>query len=258
MLGIDPASPLALSFRRLRSRLGWSAPRMTVRMELPWPVRALSVVLLAAASIALAGWIYDAGRQFAGYHSQSSEEEVAALRTQVQRLATELEEARKVGDAGQSRLQIETTAREKLSLQIRSLEEENTRLKADLAMFENLASNSQTGPPGLEISRLTVSPEGTPGRFRFSALIAQKGLLKDRDLKASLHLMVAVSRGGETVMMEFPMATSGGSTAGYPVTLRRFGKAEGVFDVPAGARIGRVEARLVEDGTVKARHAVTL
>ncbi len=90
MFGPFTSSRLALILRRLRGRFGISAPRVAVRTHLPWYWRALSVILLSGASLALAGWIYDAGRQFAGFHQGASEQEIEAMRDRVAKLEAEL------------------------------------------------------------------------------------------------------------------------------------------------------------------------
>ena len=255
MFGLDPTSRFALKLRRWRSRLGIAAPRVAIRTELPWHWRALSVIVLSACSLALAGWIYNAGLRFAGFHIETSAQELTELRERVAKLTAELEQTSKIANASGSRLMIESTAQERLATQIKALEEENAQLKADLAMFENLVGNDQ-GPPGLEISRLQIVPEGTQGQHRFRLLIAQRGDVKDREFRGNLQLSVTLMRGTQTVIMEFPSSTEVNS-AKYSVIVKRFGRLEGVFQVPEGASIQRVEARLLEGGVVKARSTVS-
>lgn len=255
MFGLDPTSRLALKLRRWRSRLGIAAPHVAIRTQLPWHWRALSVVVLASCSLALAGWIYDAGRRFAGFHIETSAQELTELRMRVTQLTEELEQTSKIANASGSRLMIESTAQERLATQIKSLEEENAQLKADLAMFENLVGNDQ-GPPGLEISRLQIVPEGSRGQHRFRLLIAQRGDVRDREFRGSLQLSVTLTQGTQTVIMEFPGGAES-NAAKYAVTVKRFGRLEGVFQIPEGGRIQRVEARLLEAGVIKARSTVS-
>lgn len=256
MFGFEPASRFALILRRWRNRMGIAAPRVAIRTELPWHWRALSVVFLAGGSLALAGWIYDAGLRFAGFHSESSAQEVADLRGRVQQLSDELEQASKIANSSDSRLKIESTAQDRLAAQIKSLEEENTRLKADLAMFENLAG-SEDGPPGLEISRLQIIPEGERGAYRFRLLIAQKGSVKDREFKGRLQLAVTLLQGAQTAIIELP-GKGEVNPAQYSTIVRRFGRMEGVFRIPEAASIQRVEARLMEGQVIKATSVLPL
>jgi hypothetical protein len=255
MFGSFASSRLALTLRRLRGRFGISAPRVAVRTHLPWYWRALSVVVLAGASLALAGWIYDAGQRFAGFHQGASEHEIAKMRERIAQLEVDLDSTRKVANASESRLRIESTSQAQLSLQIGALEEENTRLKADLATFESLAGG-QAGDSGLAISRLQILPGGG-GQYRYRLLLAQTGDKKDKEFNGMIQLIATVQRGKETAMIQFP--TAGDPAAGqYQVNFRYFRRLEGTFKVAADERIQRVEARLVQDGVVKASQSVAL
>jgi len=255
MFGSFASSRLALTLRRLRGRFGISAPRVAIRTHLPWYWRALSVVLLAGASLALAGWIYDAGQRFAGFHQGASEQEIGGMRERIAKLESELVSARKVANASESRLRIESTSLEQLSLQIKTLEEENTRLKSDLAIFENLAGG-QAGNTGLAISRLQILPIGE-GQYRYRFLVAQIGDKKDKEFNGMVQLIATVQRGKETAMMQFPAAGDPAASQ-YQVNFRYFRRLEGTFKVAAEARIQRVEARLIQDGVVRASQSVAL
>lgn len=255
MFGSFANSRLALTLRRLRGRFGIAAPRVAVRTHVPWHWRALSVVLLTGASLAVAGWIYDAGQKFAGFHQGATDQEIAVMRERIAQLEAELQDARKVANVSESRLRIESTSQGRLAAQIKALEEENTRLKSDLATFESLAGE-QVGESGLTISRLQVIP-GEGGQYRYRLLLAQTGAKKEKEVKGSLQLSVFVQRGKETAMMQIPSA--GVSAAGdYQVTFRHFRRMEGAFKVAPEARVVRVEARLLQDGVVKAAQSVAL
>lgn len=212
-------------------------------------------MLLSGASLALAGWIYDAGQRFAGFHQGASDSEIAAMRERMALMESELERTRKVANVSESRLRIESTSLEQLAAQIKTLEEENTRLKSDLATFESLAGE-QVGESGLAISRLQILPGGG-GQYRYRLLLAQTGSKKDKEFKGMIQLVATVQRGRETAMMQFPAA--GDSAAGeYQVNFRYFRRLEGTFKVAADARVQRVEARLIQDGVVKASQSVAL
>lgn len=246
----------ALMLRRLRGRFGISAPRLAIRTHVPWYWRALSVVALSAVSLALAGWIYDAGRRFAGFEQSESAQEITEMRSRLVQLESELDAARKVANASESRLRIESTTQEMLSAQIKTMEEENTRLKADLAMFENLAGG-QAGELGLTINRLQVIPEGDAGQYRYRLLLAQSGERRNLEFKGALQFVVTVRQGGETAMMQIPSANDSGALP-YQISFRYFRRLEGTFTVAPGAQVQRVEARLVQGGMVRASQSVTL
>jgi len=242
--------------RRLRSRFGPAASRVSIRAELPFYLRALAVIVLAACALALAGWIYDTGRRFAGFHQEESAKELVGLHERVAQLEEELAEVSKVASSSDSRLRIESTTQDLLSKQLKVLEDENSRLKADLAMFENLAGGEVGGGP-LVISRLQVVASPEPGQYRYRLLVAQKSDKKERDFKGSLQLMATVQRGTETVMIRFPSGDPA-DAARFAVTFRYFRRLEGSFNLPAGVKLVRVEARLIENGSIKASHILNL
>lgn len=255
MFGTIASSRLALTLRRLRSRFGISAPRVAIRTHLPWYWRALAVVALSGASLALAGWIYDAGQQFAGFYQGASEKEIASMRERIVQLEDDLEGARKVASASESRLRIESTSQERLSVQIKTLEEENARLKSDLATFESLAGG-EGGDSGLAITRLQVLPVGG-GQYQYRLLLAQTLNKKDKEFNGMIQFVATVQRGKETAMMQFPAANDSAASQ-YQVKFKHFRRLEGILMVAAGEKILRLEARLIQDGAVKATQSVAL
>lgn len=256
MRGPESASRAALIIRRLRQRFGISAPRVTVRTDHPWYWRAASVVVLAGVSIALAGWIYDAGRRFSGFHQEVSEQELSLLRQKLLDLEAELVEARKLADSSGSRLKIESTAQERLAAQVKALETENIQLRAELAMFENIAG-SDGGPPAVEISRLQVTPGEGSGKYHYRALLAHKGGARDREFKGRFRLTATLQRGSETAIIDVPVK-SGTSTRPDELSFRLFSRVEGDFVVPQGSVLKQVEARVLEGEKVRATRSASL
>ncbi|CAB1367518.1 conserved protein of unknown function [Denitratisoma oestradiolicum] len=139
MRGPFATSGFALMFRWLRRRFGVAAPRVAVRVQLPWYWRASMTALLLIAVLVLAGWMYDAGSRLAGYNRQETGEELAALRLENARQMSELERLRREVGAGEGNVQMARAAQERLVQQVKDLESENNRLREDLAVFENLA-----------------------------------------------------------------------------------------------------------------------
>jgi len=58
---------MANRFWKLRQRFGIAAPKVSVRTHVPWYLRWLGFAVMLAFSAALAAWMYDAGRRFAGF-----------------------------------------------------------------------------------------------------------------------------------------------------------------------------------------------
>jgi hypothetical protein len=244
--------------RLLRNRFGISSRPVMVRAQVPWYLRALSVILLLALALAMAGWIYDAGRRFAGFDRSQTEQELRDLRERVAALQVDYDHQRNIADAGESSLQIERTAQQQLSLQVKRLEQENTRLKEDLAVLESLAQSDANNRPGLSIHRFRVEEDGAgSGQFRYRMLIAVQGGKRDREFDGTLQLVVSLQQDGKVDMITLPRSNDVDASS-YKVSFKHFGRLEGVFKVAAGAVVKNVEARLLQGGAVVATQSVAL
>lgn len=246
---------LALTLRRWRGRFGISAPRVAVRTHLPWYWRAMGAVAILAISLALAGWIYDAGRRFSGFDRGETEQELNKLRAKSATLEQELARLRSLADASESKLQIELTAQQQLTRQAKALEEDNDRLKEDLSVFENLAQ-AEEKEGSLSINRLRVEADG-PDHYRYRMLVAIQGGKKEREFNGSLQLAITLQQDGKSVMMVLPPA--GASTVrDYDLKFKYFRRVEGTFKIPAATRVKSVEVRLLQDGVLRASKTVAM
>ncbi len=242
--------------RRFRRRFGISTPKVAVRTHIPWYWRALATIAVMSISFALAGWVYDAGRKIAGFDRHETEQEMNALRDRVAELEQETTKLSALANAGESTVQIERTAQQQLVRQVKALEQENGRLKEDLAFFENLAA-AEGKEAGFTINRLRIEPNGNPGQYRYRMLAAAQGGKKDREFRGSVQLIVSLQQEGKSAMMTLP-APSDPARSRFNINFKHFQRIDGIFQVPAEARVTSVEARLVQDGVTRASQTVTL
>jgi hypothetical protein len=249
-------SRLAVTLRRLRSRFGISAPKVAVRTHIPWYWRGMATIAVLSISIAMAGWIHDAGRQIAGFDSRESEQELNALRDRLAEVEKEAAKLRALASAGESHVQIERTTQQQLVRQVKTLELENGRLKEDLAFFENLAA-AEGKEPGFTINRLQVEPNGNPGQYRYRLLAAAQGGKKDREFKGNVQLLIGLLQDGKSAMMVHP-EQGDPSRQRFNINFKHFQRVDGTFQIPAGARVTSVEARLIQDGVTRASQTITL
>jgi len=250
-------SRLALIRRRLRGRFGITAPQVSVRARLPLLLRVATGICVLAMSLALAAWVYDAGRRFAGFDRSESETEIGDLREKVSALVAESARLRSIADSGDSNLQIERTSVEQLTRQVRSLEEENAKLKESLAVFENLA-NGGTKQEAATLTRLRVEPDSLRGRYHFHVLASRQGAQANQEFHGSLQVYVTVRQAaGDSAMIIFPRPDDP-QVQKYQAEFRNFRNLDGYFQVPADSRVLRVEVRLVQDGSVKASQSISL
>lgn len=245
---------LALTLRRWRGRFGISAPRVAVRTHLPWHWRALGIVVMLVVSLALVGWVYDAGRRFAGFDRSATEEELGSLRAKSAELTQEVLRLRSFADASESKLQIELTAQQQLTRQVKALEDENVQLKEDLSVFENLAlAEGPMGNPSINGLRV----EADADQYRYRMLVAMRGGKKDPEFNGSLQLAVTLQQDGKSVMMVLPSAGDPAAKK-YIINFKHFRRIEGTFKIPVGARVKSVEVRLLQDGELKVSKSVAM
>ena len=215
-----------------------------MRTHLAWYWRWIAMVLFASVSLALAAWIYDAGMRFAGIDRSEIEQEVKTLRESVLRMEAETAQLRSVSNASESRLKIEQTAQVQLAAQVKSLEEENQRLKEDLAFFENLGPATNK----LSINRLSVRKDVLPGEYRYRLLLLLGGGGRDRQFQGTLQLVLNVQAQGRNGMILLPDPSQPENPA-FRLNFKYFQRVEGTFRVPEQTQVKSVQVRVIEHGS---------
>lgn len=241
--------------RKLRSRLlSVAAPKMTIKRHLHWSLK----TLIVAVALALAGGMtllaYDLGRGFTGFHPRASQQRIAKLEQQVLQLSGERDRLSAIANAADSSLNIERSAQQQLALQVQNLSASNAQLKEDLAFFESLLPTA-TGPAGIGIRRLTLEM-AVPGQLRYR-LLAMQGGRAARDFSGSLQLAVTVSLQGQESVLLYPEQKSA-QAASFKLQFRHYQRVDGVLTLPAGATVKKVEARVLEQGKIRARQSANL
>lgn len=248
----------SVKFKRFRQRFGISAPKLAIKTHVAWYWRLLAITAVLSVSLAMAAWIYDAGRRIAGFHSEESGREIQLLKESIAKFEEELVKLRRIAGASESNLQIERAAQQQMASQVKVLEAENAGLKQDLAFFESLIPASEiSGDSGVRINRLRVDPEGAIGQYRYRMLLVHSGGLQAKELKGALQLLVKVQQAGKDVMIALPSESERNSPR-FRFEIKHFQRIDGVFSVPAGAVVKSVEARVLQEGVVRARQLVTL
>jgi len=242
--------------KRLRNRFGISAQRVAVRMHLPWPWLALSLITLVGSVLVLGAWLHAAGYLLPGLGGHFIANDLVGMPVKVAQVESELELARKMASSNESRLHIELATQERLAAEIKSLEEENTRLKADLAMFENFAGG-QANTAALVVSQLQIFPSNTQGEYRYRLMLVQGGDKKQQELKGKLQFIATMQYGTKISTMQFMFMGDGGADPNQ-ISFRYFRRFDGVFNVLPGAQLKSLEARFIKDGVIKASQTVML
>jgi cell division protein FtsB len=242
----------------LRRRFGIAADRVAIQASRPWYVNVIIVVL----ALGILAWAARAGYEaWQGVSYPGLADMQAKLEAQQRRIA-ELEEDNKTlratVQAGGSSLQIERTAQDALSKQVKALSEENARLKQDISLFEGLSGGNGVAPAAI-LSVFVVEPGEGAGRYRYRLTAVMTGGRdpKDREFRGHYQLVVKMQSGGQAAIMTVPAANDANREK-FALKFKQFQRVEGVFQLPEGAVPATVEARLLSDGVTRATKTVTL
>ena len=241
----------SMKLRLWRRRMSVSSPRMTIRTQTPWPMRVL-IVAIASLAGAAAMWFYGNG-QFSPVSPDNARAQLMEIKEQLDKVTVERDRLSTTSNAAESQLNIERSAQKQLAAQVKTLEAENTRLKEDLAFFESLLPNA-TGPVGVSIRRLKID-QLAPNQLRYRLLIMQGGK-GDRRFVGSLQLMVTTLQDGKSAMMTFPAIPADQDK--FKLSFMHYQRVEGVLTLPEGAVTKQVQARVLENGQVRAQQAANL
>lgn len=234
-----------MPLKDLRRRFGIAAPRVTVRPQVPWYWRSLSIVLLVSVFGFIAWWLFETGRQVAGFSAAEAAGELQRLRELSGRLARENEELRARTARAEGELHMERAAQEDLARQIKALIQENAQLKEDLAFFESLTSG--VGPEArLAVRRFTLERDIVPGEFRYSLLLVQApGHAKQ--FRGRLQFMVRIRQNGREEVITLPGPDAQDSSA-FHLSFKLFQRVEGRFKVPPGATVESLQVQVFREG----------
>jgi PAS domain-containing protein len=244
---------------KLRQRFGIAAPKVSVRTHVPWYLRWLGLAVALVFSVALAAWTWDAGRRFAGFDRSEVEQDLAAARAEAAKLREELERLRALANAADSKVAIERTAQQKLAQQIRSLEQENGRVREELALFESMLSSETAVAAPLSILRFKVEPDLLPGEYRYRLLLLASGPRRGRDFQGRLELAVGLTEDGRSAIIMVPGQAEAEGPA-FRLAFKHFQRIDGSFRISPKARVGSVQVRVYESGSAepKVTQSVTL
>ena len=235
---------------KLRQRFGIAAPRVSVRTHVPWYVRWLGLGVIFAFSIVLAAWMYDAGSKFAGFDRGEVEQELSSARSELARMREEFERLRAAANAADSKVSIERTTQQKLAQQTRTLEQENARLREELAIFESMLSSDVASAAPLSVLRFKVEPDVLPGEFRYHVLLLASGPRRGREFQGRLELVVSLTEAGSSAMITVP-GKGEAEPSTFRLAFKHFQRVDGVFRVNPKAKVASVQVRVYETGSAE-------
>ena len=213
---------------------------MAVRSTLPWPLRWLLAAVVLGFSGALALWAFEFGKEIAGVE-HDTRGQLQRLRVEHQQVLAELADLKSVANTADSLLLAERSTLEQLKQQLRGLEDENRRLGADLAFFEQLIPSTGSGTVrvrGLRVQR--VSDE----RVAWQLLVMQSER-QPPEFNGQLFITLTGTLDGRPWRQEAPP---------QPLSLRQHLRLEGQLDLPPTAVLKSATVRLMQGGAEKASY----
>jgi hypothetical protein len=208
---------------------------------LPW----YWYVLGATAALFLVFALLSATQQRGG----DGRQELNSLRRQVRQLDDELLGLRSTAGTEKNAVQMERSTTQQLSNRIKVLESENAALKEDLLLFERLLQ-AAGGDASVRIEGLKVLPDG-PRQFRYRILLAYQSGKRPQEFRGRLQLVIVFSLEGKSKELIISEGREGAS--GIDVEVRGFLRKEGRFELPVGAALQSVEARVFQGDTLKTK-----
>jgi len=231
-------------WRRVKRRFGIAAPRLSVRLHMPWYLRWSMLAPFLIGALVLAWWAYGSGLELAGFHRSEAEQELVQLRERVEVLGAENENLKSRLVQYERMVQIEQSSNQETAKQLKSLSDENISLQEDLAFFQNLTA--VRGKEGeLAVHRLKLVRDGLPGEYRLRMLLVQGGQ-RAKEFAGSYQLVATIMEGGQRATLLFPQESSG--NAQFQLAFKYYLRVEKSLQLPPGAELESVQVRIFEQG----------
>lgn len=241
-----------MRWKLLKRRLSISAPRMTVRSHLPWPLRWAAMALTLGLSGAIALWAFEFGKGIAGI-DDNAKAELAQLREDNKTLTAEREKLQSLANTSESLLKTEKAAQAKLAAQVKQLETSNAQLQDDLRFFERLIPSNET--KSLAIRAFQVEP-GPGGELKYRLLVIQTGK-NPPQFDGRYELQLTGMQGSKPWTSMYPLSAKQ-EEATYRLSFKSYQRVEGTLLIPTDTVIKSIQARVVDDNGVRSTQTAKL
>jgi hypothetical protein len=225
-----------MRWKLLRRRLSVTAPRVTVRSRLPWPLRWVSFALVLGFSAALALWAYETGKEFAGV-DRSAAKEVVELREELAKLKEDHQRALSIANSADSLLKAERTSQDSLAARVKALEAENLALTRDLAFAEKMGPGSNGGAKLVSVRGLAAELQAV-GKVHYQALLVLQQN-RSSEFKGRCELQLTGTLDGRPWILAAAKTDT--------VNLKPYQRLEGVVDFPAKAVLKQLDVKVLDN-----------
>jgi hypothetical protein len=234
-----------------------SALKLTVKRHTPWPWRVAGIVLVAMIGAGAALWGWQAMFGNAKAEREMLVADLAASKAELEKEGSERKRLSAIVNAADSNLKVEQSTVKQLADQVKNLEAENAKLKADLSYFERLLPSGGQAQV-LAIRSLEVTPDAVPNLLRYRALVAQGGR-EEKSFQGTLQIVMTLQLDGKpmTVVVPDPKLGEGKEPEAMKLSFTRYLKVDGQVDIPPGAVLRTFQLRVLERGVVKAQQSIS-
>lgn len=234
-----------------------AATKLTVKKHTPWPLQVAGVVLAAVIGAGLAVWGWQAMFGNARVERAAIVAELEASKSELEKETAERKRLAAIVNASDSNLKVEQSTVKQLSDQVKSMEAENAKLKADLSYFERLLPSGGQGEV-IAVRSLEVSPDTVPNQLRYRALVVQGGR-EEKNFQGSLQIVMTLLSEGKPLTLVVPDPKSGDGKQSDPMKLNftRYLKVDGQVEIPAGSVMKTFQLRVLERGAVRAQQSIS-
>jgi hypothetical protein len=236
-----------MRFRLLRRRLTISAPTMAIRSNAPWPVRWVLAALMLGFCAAIGLWAFEFGKDIAGLDS-NAKEELAQLKQEVAKLREERDKAQSISNTSESLLTAEKAAQNKLTVQVKLLENENRALRDDLGFFEKLMPAA--GAEAIAIRGMQAEQLGGGAQIKWQVLVIQPSK-NAPEFNGKLELTLGGTQAGKPWSMPMPGGVQN-------LQFKQYRRLEGVVDLPPQVVVKTLSAKVTEGSATRAVQSIKL
>ncbi|MDT8363728.1 MAG: hypothetical protein RQ714_03650 [Nitrosomonas sp.] len=234
----------------MRSKTDISAPVMVVRAHVSWYKRALVVMTGLLLVALLAYGAYEAGKE-TGKVNVNGETSATTTDPALEQILEASNCLKKYNETLCTQiadlirqLQISNATRVDLAKQVKSLDEENERLREDLSLFQRLISGNDDAADGeLVIHRFSLEPSQIPGEYLYTLLLAQGGK-RLKNFTGNLEFAVELTQDGEKKLIAL---VDENASKAFPVDFRYYHRLEKSFQVPAETIVENLQVRIFEN-----------
>lgn len=236
-------------WRRVKRSFSISAPKLAVRLHIPWYLRWSMTAPFVLAALGLAWWAYGSGLELAGFHRGEAQKELTSLREQVARLGVENTQLSSQVAQYERQIQIEQASNQEISRQLKNLSDENAGLQEDLAFFQNLtATRGKEGE--LAVHRLKLERDKMPGEYHLRLLLVQSGQ-RAKEFNGGYQLVATVLKDGQRTTYLFPQDAS--ENAQFQLSFKYYRRIEQSIQLPQDTQLEGIQVRIFEQGASEPR-----